>query len=283
VQTLRQVRAVRRALARWRDAGDRVALVPTMGNLHAGHLALVRRARSLADRVVASVFVNPTQFGPGEDFAAYPRTLRADAAQLRAAGADLLFAPGAAGIYPRGGAQGTVVSVPGLSTDLCGAYRPGHFDGVSSVVLRLFNIVTPDVAVFGEKDYQQLVLLRRMAADLHLAVRLVGVATVREPDGLAMSSRNQYLGADERRRAPALHAALRACRERLLAGSRDYAALEREALRALRRAGFVPDYVAIRAAADLAPPGRGERRLRVLAAARLGRARLIDNVPVRLP
>lgn len=274
---------MRRAVARWRGAGERVALVPTMGNLHAGHLALVGRARALAGRVVVSVFVNPTQFGPGEDFAAYPRTLRADAARLRAAGADLLFAPGVAGMYPGGAAPGTVVSVPGLSTDLCGAHRPGHFDGVASVVLRLFNVVGPDVAVFGEKDYQQLVLLRRMAADLHLPVRLVGVATVRERDGLAMSSRNQYLDADERRSAPALHAALLACRARLLAGARDYRALEREAAGALRRAGFVPDYVAIRAAADLAPPRRGERRLRVLAAARLGRARLIDNVAVRLP
>jgi len=283
VKTLSDIRAVRRALAGWRRGGGRVALVPTMGNLHEGHLELVRRARLLADRVVVSIFVNPTQFGPGEDFAAYPRTLRADARRLRAAGADLLFVPTVPGMYPAGGQGSTVVSVPGLSRELCGRFRPGHFDGVASVVLRLFNIVDPEVAVFGEKDYQQLVLLRRMAADLHLPVRLVGVATVREADGLAMSSRNQYLDAEQRRAAPALFAVLRDCAARLRAGVRDHRALERRALGALRRAGFVPDYVAIRAAADLQSPGRGERRLRVLAAARLGRARLIDNIPVVLP
>jgi pantoate--beta-alanine ligase len=282
VLTLREIRAVRRTVAGWRKAAADVALVPTMGNLHEGHIALVRRAKALAGRVVVSVFVNPTQFGPGEDFAAYPRTLPADAAKLRTVGADLLFLPTVRGMYPRGEAASTVVSVPALSRDLCGEFRPGHFDGVASVVLRLLNVVAPDVAVFGEKDYQQLVLLRRMAADLHVPVRLVGVPTVRERDGLAMSSRNQYLDADERSRAPALHAALLDCRAQLLAGARNHAALERAAVRALRRAGFVPDYVAIRSAADLAPPSSGTRDLRILAAARLGRARLIDNLGVRL-
>jgi len=251
-----------------------------MGNLHEGHLKLVERARRAADRVVVSIFVNPTQFGAGEDYAAYPRTPDADRARVRAAGADAVFAPSAAEIYPRDGRRSTVVSVPGLSRELCGAFRPGHFDGVTSVVLRLFNIIAPDVAVFGEKDYQQLVILRRMAADLHLTVRIIGAPTVREPDGLAMSSRNQYLDEAQRRRAPALYATLQACRARLLGGDRRFSLLEREAMRGLRRAGFRPDYVAIRDAATLEPPGRGSGELRVLAAAWLGRARLIDNVAV---
>jgi pantoate--beta-alanine ligase len=252
-----------------------------MGNLHDGHVSLMELAKRRADRVVASIFVNPTQFGPNEDFASYPRTLRADQARLREAGVDAVFVPTVAVMYPRGGARSTVVSVPGLSTDLCGASRPGHFDGVASVVLRLFNIVTPDVAVFGEKDYQQLVLLRQMAADLHLATRLVGAPTVREADGLAMSSRNQYLDAAQRRVAPALHAALVDCRARLLAGQGSYAMIERAARRRLEAAGFRPDYVAIRDAADLSVPGPRSRSLRVLAAAWLGRARLIDNIAVR--
>jgi pantoate--beta-alanine ligase len=185
-------------------------------------------------------------------------------------------------MYPRGETASTVVSVPELSRELFGACRPGHFDGVTSVVLRLFNITQPDVAVFGEKDYQQLVILRRMTGDLHLPIRLVGAPTVREPDGLAMSSRNQYLDAAERRVAPLLYATLGACRQRLQAGERRFGALEAHALRSLRRAGFRPDYVAIRDAADLSRPAPDSRRVRVLAAARLGRARLIDNVAVRL-
>lgn len=253
-----------------------------MGNLHDGHLALVERARRSADRVIASVFVNPTQFGPGEDYAAYPRTLAADTKRLRAAGADALFAPTVAVMYPGGESGSTSVSVPGLSRELCGEFRPGHFDGVASVVLRLFNAVAPDVAVFGEKDYQQLVLLRRMAADLHLPIRVLGVPTVRESDGLALSSRNQYLDARERHTAPALHATLQACKRQLLEGDRRYRVLERRAFAALEAAGFRPDYVAIRAASDLSQPDSRTRKLRVLTAVRLGRARLIDNLAVNL-
>ena len=282
MKILRTSAAARRAVRAWRAAGGTVALVPTMGNLHAGHASLVDIARRHADRVVASILVNPTQFGPGEDYARYPRTLRADTARLRAAGADAVFVPTVAVMYPGGGGPSTTVSVPGLSTDLCGAHRPGHFDGVASVVLRLFNILTPEVAVFGEKDYQQLVLLRRMTRDLHLETRIIGGPTVREADGLAMSSRNQYLDAAGRRLAPALHAALRECRLQLLAGKRDWAALERRACRRIEAAGLHPEYVAIREARDLAPPGAGCTSLRVLAAARLGGTRLIDNLAVRL-
>jgi pantoate--beta-alanine ligase len=282
VKTLRDIESARRVLRLWRRRASRVALVPTMGNLHEGHVSLITLARARAERVVASIFVNPTQFGPTEDFARYPRTLAADERALRGAGADAVFVPTVAEMYPGGEASSTTVSVPPFARQLCGAFRPGHFDGVSSVVLRLFNIVTPDVAVFGEKDYQQLVLLRRMTRDLHLPIRLVGAPTVREKDGLALSSRNQYLTADERRKAPELFATLMACRERLLGGDHDFAALERQALRRLRQCGFRPDYVAIRNAADLgAPAARGPAELRVLAAAWLGRARLIDNVSVR--
>lgn len=281
MRTLHRISATRRLVAGWKGAGHRVALVPTMGNLHDGHISLVTLARRRADRVIATVFVNPTQFGPNEDYATYPRTLAADARRLRQAGADAVLVPAVAEIYPQGERDGTVVTVPGLSTVLCGAFRPGHFDGVTSVVLRFLNIVEPHVAVFGEKDYQQLTILRRMVADLHLPVRIFGAPTVREPDGLAMSSRNQYLTPAERRVAPRLHATLLECRARLLAGEGNLRAIERDALRRLRRAGFRPDYVAIREAQDLGVPLRGSRELRVLAAARLGRARLIDNVPVR--
>lgn len=282
MKLLQTIPATRRVIAQWRRAGARIALVPTMGNLHDGHLRLMQIARRRADRVVASVFVNPTQFGPGEDYHSYPRTLAADKRRLLGAGVDALFVPQPAMIYPRGEGASTMVSVPGLSRELCGAFRPVHFDGVASVVLRLFNIVAPDVAVFGEKDYQQLVILRLMAADLHLPLRLVGVPTVRERDGLAMSSRNQYLTAGERVIAPQLHATLRRCAGRLRAGERDFRAIERDAKRRLQGAGFHPDYVAIRQAADLAPVQAGCRELRVLAAARLGRARLIDNIAVRV-
>lgn len=283
MKILRGSAALQRLLHAWRMEGESIALVPTMGNLHAGHQSLMALARRHADRVVASIFVNPTQFGPQEDYATYPRTPRHDAAGLRAAGVDALFAPVVKTLYPTGAEQATIVSVPGLSTELCGAHRPGHFDGVASVVLRLFNIVVPDVAVFGEKDYQQLVLLRRMTRDLHLDIRLVGGPIVREPDGLAMSSRNQYLDAGERELAPQLYRVLGDCRRELLDGEWDFAGLERRARRRLLKLGFQPDYVAIRDARDLSVPEDDCRRLRVLAAARLGNTRLIDNIGLRLP
>lgn len=272
--------AVAAQVAAWRAEGLEVGFVPTMGNLHEGHLRLVDRALEMAPRVVVSVFVNPMQFGPGEDYERYPRTLEADLALLEARGAHLLFAPEVAEIYPRPMEETTRVEVPGLSDILCGAFRPGHFVGVATVVAKLLHIVRPDVAVFGRKDYQQLVIIRRMVEDLCIPVRIEGVDTVREPDGLAMSSRNAYLTADERVRAPELHGALAEAAARLRAGEDDFAAVEAAGRARLEAAGMRPDYFAVRRAADLAEPAPGERALVVLAAARLGSARLIDNVVV---
>ncbi len=269
---------VRRRVGDWRAAGERVAFVPTMGNLHEGHLTLVRRAREVASRVVVSIFVNPLQFGPGEDFERYPRTLAADRMALEGVSADLLFLPAETEMYPNGRDACTQVEVPGLSGILCGASRPGHFRGVATVVTKLLNIVQPDVALFGEKDYQQLLVIRRLAADLDLPVAIAGVPTCREADGLAMSSRNGYLSAEERARAPSLNRTLRQIAERLAAGEGDYNALEQAGKEALLAAGLRPDYLAIRAA-DLGEPARG-KPLVVLGAAWLGSTRLIDNVTV---
>jgi pantoate--beta-alanine ligase len=277
----RTVDGVRTQVRSWRAARQSVAFVPTMGNLHAGHLSLVRLARSVADRVVVSVFVNPTQFGPGEDYARYPRTVQADHALLAGASppADLLFTPEESEIYPLGVEQAIRIAVPGLGDELCGASRPGHFEGVCSVVCRLLNIVSPDVLVLGEKDYQQLMLIRRMVLDLNLPVRVVSGPTQREPDGLAMSSRNQYLTPAERALAPRLHATLETVRGALRTGRNDYEKLKAMAVETLERDGFTPDYVEIRRGADLAVP-RDEpaEELIVLAAAWLGRTRLIDNM-----
>lgn len=267
---------------RWRAAGESVALVPTMGDLHAGHLALVREARRRSARVVASIFVNPLQFNDPSDFDAYPRGLQGDSAVLAEAGVDMLFAPGVKEIYPGGMAEGTRIEVPGLADTLCGSFRPGHFTGVATVVAILFNLVRPDLALFGEKDYQQLLIVRRMVRDLRLGVEIVGVETVREPDGVALSSRNRYLDAAERRRAPEMYRALCRVGEGILAGERDYAGLESAAMRHLADHGFRPEYVSVRRADDLAPALPADSRLRLMAAARLGRARLIDNVPLDL-
>ncbi len=275
--TLHELPLLRAQVAEWRAADLRIGLVPTMGNLHEGHIALVAAALARADRVVTTVFVNPLQFGPGEDLDAYPRTLAQDAARLAAAGNHLLFAPGDATMYPNGRDGHTIVEVPGLSAELCGASRPGHFRGVTTVVAKLFNMVQPDLAVFGNKDYQQLMLIRRMAADLDMPIEIEGRPTVREPDGLAMSSRNGYLTADERARAPALFRTLQRLATAVAAGT-EPALAERDAIRALAEAGFEPDYVSVRRRLDLALPGAGDRALVVLAAARLGRARLIDNL-----
>jgi pantoate--beta-alanine ligase len=280
VKTLREIPSLRRLLANWRAADQSIALVPTMGNLHAGHLSLIALARERAERTVVSVFVNPIQFGPNEDYRSYPRTLGADTRALRRADADLLFAPDVSVMYPGGEEAATLVSVPALSQDLCGRFRPTHFDGVTSVVCRLFNLIAPDLAVFGEKDYQQLVIVRRMTADLHLPIHILAAPTLRESDGVAMSSRNQYLTARERDVAPALHNALCAAASRLGDGARDYGAIEAQGRRRLRQAGFRPDYFAVREDETLAVPDAKTRRLRVLAAAWLGRARLIDNVAV---
>jgi pantoate--beta-alanine ligase len=280
--TLHDIPALRAQLADWRGAGRRIALVPTMGNLHAGHISLVRAALGRAERVVTTVFVNPLQFGPGEDLDAYPRTLAEDAQRLAEAGNHCLFAPSEAELYPHGRDAHTSVEVPGLSAELCGASRPGHFCGVTTVVAKLFNLAQPDVAVFGRKDYQQLMLIRRMATDLNFPVEVVGEPTVREPDGLAMSSRNGYLTAEERRRAPALSRVLSEAAVAIGAGMEPDEA-ERRATAALAEAGLRPDYLSVRRRSDLAPPEPGDQALVILAAAYLGRARLIDNLECSRP
>jgi pantoate--beta-alanine ligase len=269
---------LRRLVSVWRRASERIAFVPTMGNLHAGHGSLVSRARGLADRVIVSVFVNPLQFGPNEDFAAYPRTPDEDRALLERLGVDVLFTPGVDDIYPRGQASTARVHVPGLEDILCGAFRPGHFMGVATVVAKLLNLVQPDVAIFGEKDYQQLLVIRRTIVDLCMPIEIVGAPTTREPDGLAMSSRNRYLGREERAKAPAIFAQLEAARRALESGQRDYATLQARGMQALTDAGFRPDYFEIREASSLDPAGPASTDLVVLTAARIGRARLIDNV-----
>lgn len=279
---LRHVAEVQTRVAAWRRAGKTVALVPTMGNLHAGHIKLVQVAHTLADVVAVSLFVNPTQFAPSEDFDSYPRTFDADAAKLRAEAVDLLFAPAVDDMYPLG-ANGTWVDVDRLGDFLCGASRPGHFRGVTTVVTKLFNVVLPDVAVFGEKDFQQLTIVRRMTEELLLPIRVVGVATVREADGLAMSSRNGYLTPEARRTAPLLQRELRALRSAIENGARDYRALEQSASAALTAHGFKVDYVSVANAATLAPATGGDQKLVIAAAAYLGKPRLIDNVTLDLP
>jgi len=280
METVVTIEAVRAHVRAWRSKGQRIGFVPTMGNLHAGHLSLLAAARYRADRVIASVFVNPLQFGPQEDFARYPRTPIEDVRLLAEAQCDLLFAPGVSEIYPDGGTQPTLVSVRGLSEILCGQFRPGHFDGVVTVVAKLFGIVAPDVAIFGEKDYQQYLLIRRMTLDLALPVEVIGAPTVRANDGLALSSRNRYLTPAERARAPAIYQALRAAVGRIDAGDRDYEGIERAGREALERAQMAPDYFSIRNAADLSVPAEVSDLI-VLTAARLGRSRLIDNLPAR--
>ena len=268
-------------LAEWQHNEEHIALVPTMGNLHAGHIALVNEAGRGADRVVTSIYVNPTQFGEGEDFQSYPRTLEADCSMLQDAGCDLVFIPDNDTMYPGGTAKATQVTAsPRLSCELEGACRPGHFDGVVTVVARLFNMVTPDLAVFGEKDYQQLLVIKHMVRDLAYPVEIVPLATVREADGLAMSSRNGYLDPQQRNAAAVLNRVLKKAADRFAAGEAGREDVELEASDELSREGFVVDYVAIRRASDLAVPAGEDKSLRILAAARCGSTRLIDNRPL---
>jgi pantoate--beta-alanine ligase len=284
VDSVTTIAAVRERVRSWRRAGLKVAFVPTMGNLHAGHVSLIEAARRHGERFVASIFVNPMQFGPNEDFAHYPRTPRADERMLAAAGCSLMFMPEVSEIYPHGAERATRVEVPGLSRILCGEFRPGHFEGVATVVAKLFHIVEPDVAVFGEKDFQQLTIIRRMVDDLCMPIEIVAAPTVRDVDGLAMSSRNQYLTSAERGVAPQVYAALQAAARRLAAGDTDFAAIERAGFKTLESVGFRPDYFSVRQALDLAAASAsGARELVVLTAARLGKARLIDNVRVTRP
>jgi pantoate--beta-alanine ligase len=279
MQTVQDAAALRATVRGWRGQGQTVGFVPTMGNLHEGHYSLLKLARSRAERVVASVFVNPTQFGPGEDFERYPRTLAQDQAGLAEAGCDLLFAPEVATLYPFGAEHSVSVRVPDITTMLEGAHRPGHFDGVATVVCKLFNLVQPDVAVFGQKDFQQLKVIEHMVRDLALPVKVLAAPILRAADGLALSSRNQYLSEAERARAPQIHQTLLKMRD-LLEKGHARRVIEQAAASTLERAGFRPDYAVIRRAEDLAEPGEGEREgLVALIAARLGSTRLIDNLP----
>ncbi|WP_374247923.1 pantoate--beta-alanine ligase [Thermomonas sp.] len=282
IETITQLAALRERIRLWRRDGLRVGFVPTMGNLHAGHYSLVTLARQHADKVVSSVFVNPTQFGPNEDFTRYPRTPEADTSGLEAAGCDVLWLPEVEAMYPFGVELASNVHVPGVSAVLEGACRPGHFDGVCTVVTRLFNQVQPDVAAFGKKDFQQLAVIRQLVVDLHMPLEILAGDIVREDDGLAMSSRNQYLSAPERAVAATIHRVLLAMRDAAQRGQAR-AQVEAGADAALRAAGFVPDYAVLRRP-DFSAPGDGEAGPQVaLIAARLGRTRLIDNLEFELP
>lgn len=264
----------------WRHNDEHIALVPTMGNLHAGHLALVELAREHAEHVVVSIFVNPAQFGEDEDYDTYPRTLERDRIRLKTAAADMIFAPDVDTVYPFGIENATTIAVPGLSENYCGAARPGHFEGVTTVVARLFAMVQPDVAVFGQKDYQQQLVIRRMVEDLSLPVSIITSKTIRDDDGLALSSRNAYLGDEQRRVAPMLYERLSAVGRELQNGRRNFGELETLAKESLLAGGFEVEYFAIRRALNLEIPDRDCDDLVVLTAARLGEVRLIDNVVV---
>jgi pantoate--beta-alanine ligase len=282
MNTVKTVLELRAAVARARGEGKRIAFVPTMGNLHEGHVALVEKAGQRADFVVASIFVNPLQFGPKEDLASYPRTLAADQDKLVAAGCQLLFAPDVEEMYPHGMSGQTLVRVSGVSEGLCGGSRPGHFDGVATVVTKLFNMVQPDLAVFGEKDFQQLAVVRTLVHDLNMPIQIMGEPTVRAADGLALSSRNGYLDEAQRASAPALYRTLQQLAAAIRDGRRDFAPLEAEGKAALEQAGFRPDYLEIREAGSLRPASATDSRLVILGAAYLGSTRLIDNLAFEL-
>jgi len=277
VSNIDELRETRRA---WQSAKEVIAFVPTMGNLHQGHLQLVSEAKKSASKVVVSIFVNPLQFGPDEDLDAYPRTFEQDKAALTELGVDLLFMPKAEDIYSRGLEQQTFVEVPGLSYMICGASRPGHFRGVATIVCKLFNMVQPNQAYFGEKDFQQLQVIKAMVTDLSMNLSIHGVATIREHDGLAMSSRNQYLNAEQRKLAPLLYATITKMAQEIESGRRDFSAMVSEAKDALSAGGLKPDYVEIRSSSSLLQPGHEEREYVILAAAFLGKTRLIDNIQI---
>ncbi|HAB91622.1 MAG TPA: pantoate--beta-alanine ligase [Pseudomonas sp.] len=278
MNTVKNLQQLRAAISRARSEDKRIAFVPTMGNLHAGHIALIQHATERAEFVVASIFVNPLQFGANEDLDSYPRTLVADQSKLLEAGCNLLFTPDAQDMYPQGMAQQTIVSVPGVSTGLCGGSRPGHFDGVATIVCKLLNMVQPDIALFGEKDFQQLAVIRKMVADLNMPVQIFGVPIVRDHDGLALSSRNGYLSAQQRAAAPALQQCLQALKAQIKNGRRDYAMLFEQFDTDLQAAGFRLDYVELRDALSLQPAAVDSTQLVLLAAAYLGSTRLIDNL-----
>lgn len=282
MKVVNRVTELRQQVQLWRDAHESVAFVPTMGSLHAGHVELMDRASGLADHVIASIFVNPLQFGEGEDLAAYPRTYDADCEKLSQAGVELLFFPSVEEMYPVPPSQQTKVVVPGLSDLHCGESRPGHFSGVATVVTKFFNMVQPDYAVFGTKDFQQLMVISRLVEDLSLPLKVVGLETVREPDGLALSSRNGYLTEEERMIAPGLYKTLQWMRQQLEQGRRDYSAIEEDASLQLKSLEFKKDYLNIASQLDLMPPGDRTDKLVILAAVYLGNARLIDNISIDL-
>ncbi|MCE4056780.1 pantoate--beta-alanine ligase [Pseudomonas sp. Au-Pse12] len=282
MNTVKTVRELRAAVARARSEGKRIGFVPTMGNLHSGHAALVAKAAQRVDFVVASIFVNPLQFGAGEDLDKYPRTLAADQEKLLEAGCHLLFAPSVEEMYPDGMAGQTRVSVPQLSEGLCGASRPGHFEGVATVVSKLFNMVQPDLAVFGQKDYQQLAVIRALVHDLNMPIQIIGEPTVRAADGLALSSRNGYLSEEQRAIAPALYRSLGQIAQAIRNGERDYPRLLAEQQQQLEAAGLRRDYLEIRQAQNLRPATAEDRDLVILVAAYLGATRLIDNLHLDL-
>ncbi|RVU29253.1 pantoate--beta-alanine ligase [Neptunomonas marina] len=282
MQTFHSTEQLRSVLAAERAAGKRIGLVPTMGNLHAGHIALVEQALEESDIVVATIFVNPLQFAAGEDLDKYPRTLADDQQKLIAAGCHYLFAPTEAEVYPDGREKQTMVEVPEVSDLYCGASRPGHFQGVATIVCKLFGMVQPDIAVFGEKDYQQLYVIRRMTRDLSLPIEIQGSPIVRNEAGLALSSRNGYLSADEMERATALNQVLKRTRDAIVAGHRHYTELEESAQKQLEEVGFKRDYFVIVRQSDLLPANENDQQLVILAAAYMGPARLLDNQVVNL-
>ena len=274
--------SLREQLSYWRDSGERIALVPTMGNLHDGHLSLISLAREYAERVVVSIFVNPTQFDEDGDFDKYPRTLESDTRHLEKTNVDLLFIPDIGTMYPFGITNATLVTVPVLSEEFCGAFRPGHFDGVTSIISRLFNIIQPDVAIFGQKDYQQQLIIRHLVEDLQLPLQIVLGPIQRELDGIAISSRNQYLSKEERSIAPILYSVLQGIGKDLQTGKQNYAELEQQAIDVLNNVGFQAEYVAIREAEKLTFPNKDNNDIVVLGAVRLGTTRLIDNIIITI-
>ncbi len=286
MQTITTIAELRETVLQWRDAGERIALVPTMGNLHEGHLRLVEEAHAKAERIVVSIFVNPMQFSDASagagDFKNYPRTLESDQEKLSgmAIGVDVLFTPSVEEVYPSGIESETRIEVPEISDILCGEFRPGHFVGVATVLAKLFNMVQPDVAVFGEKDYQQLLVIRRFVIDLCFPIEIVGVPTVREGDRLAMSSRNRYLTSEQRKKAATLNQELLLAKHSIENGLSDFSAIEKKATEHLKAAGFRPEYFSVRRTGDLQEANPGDAALVILAAAWLGDARLIDNIQV---
>ncbi|BBW92414.1 pantothenate synthetase [Pseudoalteromonas sp. PS1M3] len=280
MQSITEIKSLRSQIKAWRQAGLSVAFVPTMGNLHRGHFSLVEKAKTLADKVVVSIFVNPMQFGANEDLDNYPRTLSEDKQGLAELGTDIVFTPSVSTIYPNGLGEQSFVDVPGVSLGYCGGSRPGHFKGVATVVTKLFNLVQPDYACFGEKDFQQLQVIKTMARDLSMPVEIIGVPTMREVSGLAMSSRNGYLSAEQKTTATALFKALGQCAEQLKQGNKDFTSLKAHAKQSLEQAGLKPDYFEIAQRDTLKSATLDDNHFVILAAAFLGSVRLIDNMQV---